>query len=256
MVTTDRWASTADSFGGGRIRIRQPRSGYRFSIDAVLLAGQVTPGPSERIVDLGTGCGVIALLLAFGRPQLRVWGIELQPEMAALAAENVRDNGWSDRVSILQADLQAIGPAELGGPVDRVVANPPYRRAHSGRVNPDGQRALARHEITVTLAGLIAAARRLLKTGGRLHLVYAAERTAELLGGMRAEGIEPKRLRPIQSRRDEDAALILVEGIKGARTGMTLAPPLVVYADAGGYTEEVESMVRRADAGEVRKADR
>jgi tRNA1Val (adenine37-N6)-methyltransferase len=244
VVTTAPSASTPDSFGGGRIRIRQPRCGYRFSIDAVLLAGHVAPGPSERIVDLGTGCGVVALLLACGRPQLRVWGIELQPELAALAAENVRDNGWSDRVSILQADLQVIGPAELGGPVDRVVANPPYRRARSGRINPDGQRALARHEIAVTLPGLTAAARRLLRTGGRLHLVYAAERTAELLGGMRADGIEPKRLRPVQSRADEDAALVLVEGIKGARPGMTLSPPLVVYAGEGRYTEEVELMFR------------
>lgn len=242
MVTTDRSASTSGSFGGGRIRIRQPQRGYRFSIDAVLLAAQVRPGPSERIVDLGTGCGVVALLLAFERPQLRVWGVELQPELAALAAENVHENGWSDRVRILQADLQAIGPAELGGPVDRVVANPPYRRVHSGRVNPDGQRALARHEIAVTLPGLIAAARRLLKTGGRLHLIYAAGRTAELLGGMRADGIEPKRLRPIQSRVDEDAALVLVEGIKGARPGMTLARPLVVYAEEGRYTDEVRDM--------------
>jgi tRNA1Val (adenine37-N6)-methyltransferase len=225
------------------MRLKQPRSGYRFSIDAILLASAVTPRMRERVVDLGTGCGIIAMLLAFRRPDLRVWGVELQAGLAALAAENIRDNGWSERVTILQEDLRVLGPERFGAPVDRVVANPPYRRAKTGRVNPDGQRALARHEIAVTLPELMAAVKRILKTRGRLHLIYTAERTAELLGCMRTHGIEPKRLRPIHSRAGEDAALVLVESVKAGRPGLKLSPPLVVHGADGRYTDEVEAVL-------------
>jgi tRNA1Val (adenine37-N6)-methyltransferase len=235
---------THDVFWGGCLRLKQHRCGYRFSIDAVLLAGAVAPRPHERVVDLGTGCGIIPLMLAFRRPDLRVWGVEIQADLAALALENVRDNGWSDRVTILQEDMRELGPERFGGPVDRVLSNPPYRSARSGRVNPDGQRAMARHEIAVTLPDLLASVKRILKTGGRLHLIYTAERTAELLGCMRAAGIEPKRLRSVHSTASGDACLVMVEAIKAGRPGMSLSTPLVVYDAEGRYSAEVSGLLQ------------
>ncbi len=234
---------TTDTFFSGGIRLRQQRRGYRFSIDAVILSGCLHPRPGETIVDLGTGCGVIPILLAFRRPDVRVWGVEVQETLAALAAENVRTNGMQSRVTVLGADLRDLGADTFGGPVDWIVSNPPYRRSQSGRVNPNVERALARHEIAMTLPDLIGAARRLLKTGGRFVAIYAAERVAELLSQMRLEHIEPKCLRSIHSDRGSNACLILVEGIKNGGPGVVLPPPLIIYDESGGYSKEVRSLI-------------
>jgi tRNA1Val (adenine37-N6)-methyltransferase len=237
-------AVTQDSFFNGRLRLKQHRSGYRYSIDAVILASCVHPKPGETVVDLGTGCGVIPLILAFRHPGLRIWGIELQASMAAVAQENVRDNNLTSAVTVVCADMRNVRPASVGAPVDIVVSNPPYRSGRSGRVNPDMQRALARHEIAVTLPDVIRASRRLLKTGGRLIMIYTAVRSAELLCQMRAERIEPKRLRSIHSSEQHDASLVLVEGTREGGPGLAIAPPLMIYAGEGSYTPEVQAMFR------------
>jgi len=235
---------TRDSFFNGRIRLKQHRSGYRYSIDAVILANSVQPKPGETVVDLGTGCGIIPLIMAFRRPGLRIWGVELQAAMAAVAQENMRANNLTAAVTVVCADMRDVQPESVGAPVDIVVSNPPYRRSRSGRVNPDMQRALARHEIAITLADVIRVSRRLLKTGGRLNMIYTAVRSAELLCQMRAERIEPKRLRSIHSSERHAASLVLVEGIREGGPGLTIAPPLMIYAGDGSYTPEVQAMFR------------
>lgn len=234
---------TLDTFFSGGLRLKQHRRGYRFSIDAVILAGYLHPHSGDKVVDLGTGSGIIPILLAFRRPGVRIWGVEVQESLAALAAENVRSNRMEPRVSILNADLRDIGADAFGGPVDWIVSNPPYRRGRSGRVNPDAQRALARHEIAMTLSDLVAAARRLLKTGGRLVVIYTAERIADLLFCMRSEHIEPKCLRSIHSGRQSNARLILVEGIKNGGPGVVLPPPLIIYDENGDYSQEIQSLM-------------
>jgi tRNA1Val (adenine37-N6)-methyltransferase len=231
---------TRDTFFNGGLRLKQHRFGYRFSIDAVILAGSLRPRSGARVVDLGTGCGVIPLILAFRHPGVRVWGIELQEPLATLAAENVRANGMTPHVTVLRADLRDIGSNDVGGPVDWVVSNPPYRRGRTGRVNPEAQRALARHELAMTLSDLVGAARRLLRNGGRFVTIYAAERITDLLFQMRSALIEPKCLRSIHSGRKSKARLILVEGVKNGGPGVTVAAPLVVYNDDGSYSEELQ----------------
>jgi tRNA1Val (adenine37-N6)-methyltransferase len=235
---------TTDSFFNGRIHLKQQRFGYRYSMDAVILARSVRVRAGERVLDLGTGCGIIPVVLSFQNPTIRIWAVEIQPQLAVLAADNVRDNGMDSCVTVLQADLRRIAPEACGGPVDQVVSNPPYHRGRSGRTNPNRQRALARHEISMTLPDLVATARRMLKTGGRFATVYAAERAAELLDCMRCEGIEPKRLRSIHPASQADARIILVEGVKGGRPGMSIASPLIVYDGQGEYTQEIERMFR------------
>lgn len=234
---------TTDTFFSGGVRLRQPRCGYRFSIDAVILSGCLHPRPGETIVDLGTGCGIIPILLAFRRPDVRIWGVEVQETLAALATENVCANGMESRVTVMGADLRDITAGTFGGPVDWVVSNPPYRRRRSGRVNPNTERALARHEIAMTLPDLVGAARRVLKTGGRLVVIYAAERTAELLSQMRLEHIEPKFIRSIHSDRRSNARLILVEGVKDGGPDVVLPPPLILYDENGDYSKEIRSLV-------------
>lgn len=239
---SDAFRITEDTFLNGRLQVRQERGGYRFSIDAVLLAHQAVQYPGPVVLDLGTGCGIIPLILASRNPSFRIFGVEIQESLAALAAANVAANGMADRITIIRGDMKTLNRPETGGPVDMVVANPPYRRVASGRMNPDRQRAIARHEIKATVNDAVQTARRMLDISGRFLTVYPAERLTELLGRMTDGGIEPKRLRTVHSRRDTAARLVLVEGNKGGRPGMTVAPPLIIYRENGDYTGEVARM--------------
>ena len=235
---------TTDTFFNGKIRITQDRTGYRFSIDAVVLAYHTVPQPREKVLDLGTGCGIIPLILAYRQPQIAIYGVEVQKELSELAVSNVRENQLEDRITVLSADMKLIDPSMTAGPVDMVVCNPPFRKQGSGRINPDAQRAVARHEITVTLGDIIQTSHRMLRTAGRLVLIYTAGRLTDILCRMRTDGIEPKFLRMIHSRQDSEAALILIEGVKGGRPGLKIAPPLIIYDKRNHYTDEVESMFR------------
>lgn len=236
--------TTRDAFFDGRVRVRQHRRGYRFSVDAVLLAHAASRRPAGRILDLGTGCGIVPLLLAARMPGARIWGVEIQEALAKLAETNVRENDLSVRVVVRHMDMRDVSHALTSGPVDAVTANPPYRPVGSGRRCPDGERDVARCEIRIDLAGVVAAARRMLDPGGRFFVVYPAERTAELMDRMRAADIEPKSLRPVYSRAGEAARLALVAGRRGGKTGLRLDAPLVLYEPDGEYSAEAAAMFR------------
>ncbi|MGD8369325.1 MAG: tRNA1(Val) (adenine(37)-N6)-methyltransferase [Desulfobacterales bacterium] len=238
--------STTDTFFGGQIQVRQPSVGYRFSIDAVLLANMTTVRIRDRVVDLGTGCGIISLILAYRYPKASIQALELQPQLAAFARENVRLNGLERRIAVVVADLRRARAEELHGPFDLAVCNPPYRRGRSGRINPNTQKAIARHEIEARLADVVAASRRLLKRSGRMTVIYPAERTADLLWEMRAGQIEPKSVRTIHSRSGEAAKLVFAEGVYGAGPGLTIEPPLAIYGPDGNYSPEVEAMMQKS----------
>jgi tRNA1Val (adenine37-N6)-methyltransferase len=233
---------TTDTFFNGRIQVKQDRGGYRFSIDAILLANLAVPRPEDKVVDLGAGCGIISLILAYRHPGLTVYGVEVQAELARLAIFNVQDNQLQDRITILDTDMKTLNPDMTAGPVDLVVCNPPYRRPGSGRINPNHQRAVARHELRANLQDVVASARRILKTTGRFVTIYTAERTADLLCQMRADSIEPKRIRTIHGDAGSAAKLVLIEGIKSGNPGLKIAPPLIVYQENGDYTDEVQRM--------------
>ena len=233
---------TTDTFFGGKLRINQEAAGYRFSIDAVLLAHHVRPRAGEKLLDLGTGCGIIPLILAYRNPEITAIGIEIQHELADLAISNVNANHMRNRIAVLQLDMRNLKPVMIDGPADVVVCNPPYRSPNSGRLNPDTQRAIARHELKVSLIDVLETAHRVLRTSGRFLTIYPAQRIAELLFQMHLAGIEPKFMRTIHSRLEEKAKLILVGGTKGAQTGMTIGPPLIIYAEEGRYSKEVRQM--------------
>ena len=233
---------TTDTFFNGRIRVKQPRTGYRFSVDAVILADYVNSQAEGTVIDLGTGCGIIPLILAYRNPKLEIIGIEVQSDLADIAIANITDNHMQDRIKIHCSDMKTFDHHMISTPVDLVISNPPYRKTNAGRINPDRQRAIARHEIRATLSDVIRATRRLVRTGGKFVTVYTAERTTEILLEMRAAGIEPKFYRMIHSNQNTDAKMILLEGIKGGRPGSKIAPPLFVYKEDGTYTDEVEKM--------------
>lgn len=234
---------TRDTFFNGRLRVMQPASGYRFSIDAVLLANLADVKPGDRILDMGTGCGIIPLVLAYRHPDIsRIFGIEIQKELADTANSNILENRMEERISIIHADFKTLMPAQTGGPVDLVICNPPHYPQNSGRINPDDQRALARHEIAMTLDDLIAVSRRMLNRAGRLFMIYPSVRIVDMMTRMRQAGIEPKQLRLIHPRPGAEARLVLAEGIAGRRPGVKIGPPLCIHGNDGKYTPEIETM--------------
>jgi len=234
---------TKDTFFNGRIKVKQDRCGYRFSIDSILLACHAAPHPGDKVVDLGTGCGIISLILAHREPNLKIYGIEVQQKLADIASSNVEENLMGDIITILCKDMKELKNEMISGPVDLIVSNPPYRKTDSGRINPDIQRAVARHEIKISLNDITATVRRVLRTAGKFVTIYSAERIADMLTHLRSAGIEPKFLRMIHSGIKTEAKLILLEGIKGGRPGIKIGPPLFIYDENGSYTQEVEKML-------------
>ncbi|HXG52980.1 MAG TPA: tRNA1(Val) (adenine(37)-N6)-methyltransferase [candidate division Zixibacteria bacterium] len=239
-----------DTIFNGRLKLYQSRSGYRFSLDSVLLAHFATVRATDRVADLGSGNGAVALMLAHLQPEIRVTGIETQERMVERARRNVRLNGCADRVEMTRADVREVRRRFPPGAFTAVVSNPPYRRATSGRVSPDEEKRIARHETCGNLADFLSAGAYLLPDGGRMALVYPAPRSVDLLAGMRAAGLEPKRVRLVYSRSgSSEASLILAEGVKGGRSGTAILPPLHVYEREKHYTAEVAAMLAGSRIG-------
>ena len=235
---------TTDTLFDGRIRLRQHKLGYRFSIDSVLLAGHLHPRAGDTVIDLGTGCGVIPLILAYRHPKIKIVGVEVQPELAKIAAANVTDSDYEDRIDIVCEDLKAFGPSAAGLQADVIVSNPPYRKIDAGRLNPDPQRAIAKHEIMTTLTDVLVTVQRMLRNGGKFVSVYTVDRMVELMTCMQSLKIEPKLIRMIHANMSTEAKMMLIEGIKGARSGLKIAPPLIIHRDDGSYTDEVQEMFK------------
>jgi tRNA1Val (adenine37-N6)-methyltransferase len=233
---------TCDALFDGNLTIYQQKRGYRFAIDAVLLAGLTRAHPHDRIMDLGTGCGVIPLILAYRSLGKRIVGLEIQPELVELAKQNVQVNGFAGKVQIHHRDFRDVSKDFPPASFDLVISNPPYRRLRSGRLNPDGQRAIARHELKSSVADVIRAASTLLGRGGRLSIIYPATRLAHLMVTAQDYLLIPKRLTVIHSDAASVARLVHLECRKGAGEELQIAPPLFIYREDKTYAEAVRKM--------------
>lgn len=236
--TMTRPNETLDLLQGHDLRVIQPREGYRFSLDPVILCDFARPADG-RIVDLGCGCGIIPLLVARLAPESRIVGVELQGEMADLARRNAALNGLSDRIDILGSDILHLGERLPANGFDLVLANPPYRRRGEGRTSPRAGRDLARHESSATLGDFLLASKRLVRTGGRICFIHHPERLAELLDLALDARLAPRRLRMVHGDATAAARMFMVELMKGSRGALEVMPPLLVYERSGGYTEEM-----------------
>ena len=234
---------TLDALFNGRLKMFQSRAGYRFSLDALLLSRFATLRPNQHVVDLGSGNGVVSLIVASLHPQVSITAVEFQATLAERAARNVKLNGLEKQIQIRRGDVRVA--ESLGAPqsVDVVVCNPPYRRRESGRTSPNDEKQIARHEIHGGLNDFLKAGAFLLRPKGRLALVYLASRTVDLLVSMRALKIEPKRLRMVHSFSNSEASLVLVEGVKGGRGGVEIEVPLIIYRHGKEYTEEAAAII-------------
>ncbi len=233
-----RDGETLDDLRLGGLKIIQARDGYRFSLDPVLLCGFARISAGDTVVDLGSGSGVIPLLLARQSAAGKIIGVERQPAAAERSRRSVRFNGLDGQISIVQQDLRQLREVLAAESAQVVISNPPFRRPGSGRLSPCSERAQARHEVAGSLADFVAAAAWLLGTGGRFYMVYLAERLAELLELLRQAGLEPKRLRCIHSRIGENARMVLVESRRGGQPGLSVEAPLTIY-EGNCYSAEV-----------------
>ncbi|GAK59680.1 SAM-dependent methyltransferase [Candidatus Vecturithrix granuli] len=238
---------TLETLKIGNLLYIQPKQGYRFSVDAILLADFVKVKPDERIIDLGTGSGILPLLIAALTPVCEIVGLELQERLAQIARRNVRLNALDDRIQILEGNLRQVPQLFRAGTFDVLCSNPPYRKVGSGRINPENEQAIARHEIACSLGDLLVAWKYLVKPGGRVFVVYLPERLSELLAGLTASRLEPKKLRCVHSTQQSSASLALVEAQRDASPGLIVLPPLFLYTNGQEYSEEAKRILREKD---------
>ncbi len=219
---------TLDTFFGGKLQVIQKKKGYRFSVDAVLLSRFVKIRRDEQVIDLGTGCGILPLLLSQTTKARSFVGIEIQEALAQCAKMNVGLNHLEEKITILQQDLRELRKIFAAGSFDVVLSNPPYRKYRSGRINPSPEKAIARHEIEGTLGDLISIASYLLPAKGRCYLIFPAVRTVDLLVALRSRELEPKRLQFVHPRPGEDAKFVLTESVKASGVELKIAASLIL----------------------------
>lgn len=229
------------SFHNKAVEVIQKKAGYRFAIDAILLSDFVKiKADDKNIIDIGTGSGIIALLLAKCFLHIKITGIELQKGLFELAKESVRLNRLEAQVHIENIAIKDIKKRFRAETFNVIVTNPPYRRFKSGRINPTEEKAIARHEIKTNLEEIIKISSYLLKAKGSLFLIHLPERLTELIYQMKRCNIKPKRMRFVYSREGEDAAFVLMEGAKGSREGLKIERPLYIYDKSREYTDEMK----------------
>lgn len=224
------------------VKLYQRKEGYRFSVDALLLYSFVNVTHVKDAVDLGAGSGVIGLLLARKYPGAKILLVELQQTLYKLAVRNIGLNGLTDRVNALLMDISSVHEAYPAMSCDIVVSNPPYRKPSSGRLSQGEERAVARHEVRLRLPELAKAAAHLLRSRGRFFMIFHPERLVEVIDALRAENLEPKRIRFVHNDSGSVSKIVLVEAVKEGRAGLKVERPLILYNKDGSYTAEVKAM--------------
>lgn len=221
------------------LKIIQNTEGFRFGIDAVLLANYCQIKPNSTIVDLGTGTGIIPLIL-YGKNKVdKIYGVEIQEEVAEMAKRSIMLNGLEDNIEILNINLKNVEEAIEINSIDVVVSNPPYMDVGTGKINPNDKKAISRHELMCELEDVIEKAKRLLKHNGRFFMIHRPNRLTDILYYLRKHKLEPKTLRFIHPKATKAPNLVLIKSIKAAKPELRIEQPLYVYNDDGQYTEEI-----------------
>ena len=222
------------------LKIIQNPEKFCFGMDAVLLSGFVRAKKGEQLLDLGTGTGILPLLLSAKTECAHLTGLEIQEESADMARRSVALNHLEDRISIVTGDVKEAGGIFAPASFDCITCNPPYMIGEHGIQNPDAPKAIARHEILCTFEDVATAAEKLLKSGGKFFLVHRPFRLAELIVTMTRHHLEPKRMRLVHPYADKEPNMVLIEAVRGGNSRMTVEPPLIIFKEAGEYTQEIK----------------
>jgi len=216
----------------------QGKSGYRYSIEPFLLADFMDISPGQSVLDVGTGCGIIPILLVHREPTLKLTAIEIQD--CSQAQKNIHDNSMDAQISLVHGDFLAASLRHES--FDHIISNPPYRKMFTGRINPDEGKALARHELSLNLTSLMDQSTPILKKGGRITFTYPPKRLGEVLRELNNRGLYPNLARFIHGTLEAPAKIFLVSALKGKKSDFSVAPPLTVYNKDGTYSTEMRKI--------------
>ena len=228
-----------DDLQRNHYKIIQDPDRFCFGMDAVLLSGFARAKEGDRVLDLGTGTGIIPILMEAKTCAAHLSGLEIQPDSADMARRSVKLNGLEEKIEIVTGDIKEavslFGPASF----DVVTCNPPYMTEHHGLTNPGAPKAIARHELLCTLEDVISQAGRLLKPGGNFYMIHRPFRLADIFVLLRQYKIEPKRMKLVYPFVDKEPNMVLIEANRGGRPRMTVEKPMIVYKEPGVYTDEI-----------------
>lgn len=239
MKTELKTGERIDELQRNGYQIIQNENGFCFGMDAVLLSGFAKVKKGERALDLGTGTGIIPILLEAKTEGTHFTGLEIQETSADMARRSVSLNQLDEKVSIVEGDIKEAASLFGKASFEVVTSNPPYMTGQHGLVNPDMPKAIARHEILCTLEDVISQASALLKENGRFYMVHRPFRLAEIMVMMSRYRLEPKRMKLVYPFIDKEPNMVLIEGLKGGRPRITVEKPLIVYQKPGVYTDEI-----------------
>jgi len=229
-----------DNLELSKLVIIQDPGRFCFGMDAVLLSGFVRAKASDVILDMGTGTGIIPILLSAKTPAKHLTGLEIQPDSADMARRSVKLNSLESKINIITGDIcEAVSYFEAAS-FDIVTCNPPYMIAEHGIENPDSVKAIARHEIKCTLDDVCAAAQKMVKPGGSFYMVHRPFRLAEIIRTLSEHHLEPKRMRLVYPYADREPNMVLIQAVRGGKPRMEVEKPLIVYESPGVYSEEMK----------------
>ncbi|MDP4181694.1 MAG: tRNA1(Val) (adenine(37)-N6)-methyltransferase [Bacillota bacterium] len=229
------------------LKIIQKNDGFKFGVDAVILSHFLDVKKNDHIIDLGTGTGIIPILIA-GKTEARmITGLEIQQDMAEMAARSVKLNELDERVKIVCGDIKNSVEYFGGSKFNSVVTNPPYMSSGRGLVNPSDTKSIARHEILCGLEDVIRSAAKLLVTGGQMAMVHRPQRLVDILVLMRQYKIEPKFLRFVHPSPYKRANLVLIKGFRGGNPELKMIEPLYIYDEHGNYSKEINDIYNREE---------
>ncbi|MDO5416537.1 MAG: tRNA1(Val) (adenine(37)-N6)-methyltransferase [Lachnospiraceae bacterium] len=223
-------------------RIIQKTKGFCFGMDAVLLSGFVQVKPGETVLDLGTGTGIIPILLEAKTEGKHFTGLEIQEEVADMARRSVRLNGLEEKIKIVSGDIKEAGALFSLASFDVVTSNPPYMNDAHGLKNPGEMKAISRHEVLCTLEDVVREGARLVKPGGRFCLVHRPHRLIEIINVLTKYHLEPKRIKFVHPFADREANMVLIEAVRGGRSMVKVEKPVIVFQEPGVYSEEIRTV--------------
>lgn len=229
-----------DDLNCKNLKILQKKDGFCFGMDSVLIANFANISRKNAIVaDLGTGTGIISILVAGKQNPKKVYAIEIQEELVNMAKRSVKYNGLEEKIDVINADIVGISRGEFNKKFDYVISNPPYKKINTGLINDNEKKLISRHEVKCTLGDVVFEASKLLKDNGIFYMVHRPDRLSDIFNVMRENKVEPKEIQLVYPHLKDEANLVLIKGVKCGKPSLKILKPLIVYNENNEYTEEL-----------------